>query len=41
MLLGVCAYMAVIVDFVPEQFTCAAKKQEKTLFNTLEKLSNI
>lgn len=24
-LLGVCAHMAVIVDSVPEQFTCAAQ----------------
>lgn len=24
-LLSVCAYMDVIVDFVPEQFTCAAE----------------
>lgn len=24
-LLGVCAHMDVVVDFVPEQFSCAAK----------------
>lgn len=28
-LLGVCAYMDIIVDFVPEQFTYAAEKKKR------------